>query len=180
MKNLLIVLLVVFAIAFSSCGKKDEAKEEKKDGDKKEVVKDDILKGLVYDKGFVNQYGENLASLRLKSKAENKTAYFLNIYYKGDWKEYKKEEFKSSSEKIGKYPAIIDKSPTSVIVDVQVTPGVLISVQWRDDLLKGYDNLETMKKIASMYEMEGIEKLTGDKISGTELAKYFPKFETEQ
>jgi hypothetical protein len=61
-----------------------------------------------------------------------------------------------------------------------VAPGVLISVQWRDDLQKGYDNIETMKKIASMYDMEGIEKLTGDKISGTELAKYFPKFETEQ
>jgi hypothetical protein len=83
MKNLLIVLCVAFAIAFSSCGKKDEAKEEKKDGNQKEVVKDDILKGLVYDKGFVNQYGESVASLRLKSKAENKTAYFLNLYYKG-------------------------------------------------------------------------------------------------
>lgn len=182
MKSFTLTLFLVFVIAFTSCGKKDEVKQEvKKDEVKKEEVKDDLLKGLFYQEELSKQYGENLASSRLSTKEEKRTfAYSLNIYYKGDWKDYKKDEFKSTAEKIGKYPAIIDSSSYSIIIDVQVQPGVLVSVLWQSDALKGYNKLEPMKKLAVMFDFEGIEKLTGDKISGVELAKYFPKFEVNK
>lgn len=170
----IIVLLIAFAMVFASCGKKDEVKKE----DKKEVVKDDILKGLFYQKELSDQINTNQANNRLTTKDEkNNCAYELDIFYKGDWKDYKQEEFKTTAEKIGKYPAIIDKSQYTIQIYVQALPGVLVCVTWKYDLLKGYDNLETMKKIASMFDYEGLEKLKGDNVSGVELAKYFPKFE---
>lgn len=178
MKKILL-FIIILAFIFTTCGKKDEGKqEEKKDVVKKEEVKDDILKDLLYQQDLSVQYGDNMAEGRLTTKEEkNNVAYILHIYYKGDWKGYKQEEFKSATEKIRKYPAIIEKSGTSILVYVQVIPNVLVFEEWRNDFLKGFDNLDAMKKIALMYDLEGLEKLTVDKISGTELAKYFPKFE---
>lgn len=179
----LIYLFIAFAIIFTSCGKKDEVKkdEPKKEEKKEEVKKDDAFKDLKYGTSTLSLESRQ-AKNSLYDSARNQV-YDLGLY-KSDYVaitiQYYKEKF-------------MDKYPMWVKVDEKGDNEVELFINERytvwvyarggiDNSVKGYDKPELVKKLISLFDLEGISKLPTDNkidnLEGKDFAKFLPKFET--
>lgn len=168
---LLIATILLFAL--SSCGKKDEVK---KDDTKKEVT-ESVLK----DQGYSNittNYDNDCGAFTIKKSEPDKYIYELKIDYKA-MNESVKQSFAESKEKIGKYPVRISMGDDSLKTEVEIAmPNeIWVRVSNATDKDKIHQNTELLKKVIPEFDLPGLEKITGDKVTGVELAKYLPKIE---
>lgn len=126
----------------------------------------------MYGSDNTTQNTDNYASALLELKDRTEYVYALYVYNKND---YRKDDYNTTTEKVGKYPALIEKEGTSLKLFAKISPNITAYVGWQTDFLTGYDNTDLMKEVLLMLDLAGLEKLSGDKIIGTELFKYFPK-----
>lgn len=81
------------------------------------------------------------------------------------------EGYKSSAEKVGKYPAkIFENKWIWMMVNDRIEIRLIA-----DDKSKDFQNTEKLKKFILSFDLAGLEKITGPKQKGKDLEKYIPK-----
>lgn len=179
MKSILIIWLLAFAVAFTSCGKKVEVKQEVKKDEKKEVVIDDVFKGLKYSSEMLIddwQVGNSLVN----DTGGLCLGFFIYINEK-DTTLYDvcKDKFKD------KYPLNVDVEPNSKSNRAMVLLPNYLTVNvsgygTTSGAIKEYDKPETLKKLLALFDFDGLSKLPKENIKGNDLVKFMPKFESKQ
>ncbi len=162
MKKILLLSIVIM-IALASCGKKEEAKKEEKkpfsecaylpDGYDSDVhlAKDVIIRGT--DSAVYDLYADYK-----KSRLEKETG-----------------KLKGFSIQEKAYDA-----NTGIELMMQLPNGVYIEISnINPKHLAKYRNVDRMKELLLMFDLDGLSKITGDVLpgGGKDLEKYFPKLD---
>jgi len=165
-KGILFFLLVCFA--FASCGKKD-------DSGKKTNIKDKLI--ITY----TNDYQNNFAAVMTSTKdSALKSAVDFNIRHQTipDW------ELKECKEKVANYPCrIIPHDDSTKEINVFLPNNIILLAEGDADKEMGspeWNDIEKLKATIPEFDIDGLLKLSGDTIKGTELLKYFPKLDKKQ
>ncbi len=80
------------------------------------------------------------------------------------------DQYKSSTEKVGKYPAkIFENKWIWLMVNERIEIRLVA-----DEKQKEFQNTEKLKNFILSFDLAGMEKVTGPKIKGNELKKFIP------
>jgi len=92
-----------------------------------------------------------------------------------DWVNEKStiETYKKLQTSVGKYPAnISDNKWVWIMVNDRIEIRLLA-----DDNSKDFQDTDKLKGFILTFNLDGLSKITGDKVSGQELLKYVPKLD---
>ncbi len=86
------------------------------------------------------------------------------------------ESYKNTGDTIEKYPAkIYDNKWIWILVNDRIEIRLIA-----DDNEKEYRNTEMLENFLSLFDLKGMEKVTGPKVSAKELEKFIPKLDDKK
>jgi hypothetical protein len=166
MKNLIYFVFAAVLI-FASCKKTQTTKEEKQDVN--------VFKNLVYSNVTDNDAKSTTAFL-MKKQSKDTAVYTMEIKYES-YNEGYIQGFKEADKKLGKYPVRSSNDETGIRKEIMLSNEIFVLVESYPDYIKEFRNEALMEKMIMLFDLEGLEKLKKENITGTELVKYLPKFE---
>jgi hypothetical protein len=105
----------------------------------------------------------------VKNKEGNNVLWFQVFDQVGDAKTI--EGYKNSSERIGKYPArIFDNKWIWLMVNNRIEIRCIA-----DNKSKEFQSNEKLKEFILAFDLEGMGRVTGPKLKGTDLKKFIPR-----
>lgn len=83
--------------------------------------------------------------------------------------------YKTSTEKVGKYPAkIFENKWVWIMVNNRIEIRLIA-----DDKIREFHDTDKLKKFIETFDLAGMEKITGPKVKGKDLQKFIPKLNTK-
>jgi len=115
------------------------------------TTKNIILDGYAY-----NKEGKRVLWIQVIDQLGNKTVI---------------DSYKKTTEKIDNYPAKINKNEWIFLL---VNDRIEIHL-FADKTSKDFQDADELKKFIKLFDLAGMEKITGQKVKGDELEKFLPK-----
>ncbi|MCP4132449.1 MAG: hypothetical protein GY754_15865 [bacterium] len=149
-KVLCFALIAVMSLAVVSCKKSE-------------------FKGLKYDGMMADDNTDSWLQANVVNKDGKKVMWFQ--FFDQVDKKSEIESYKDSSEKVGTFPASVNK-------DKHVWTLINNRFEIRliaDDESKDYQNTEKLKKFILAFDIDGMSKVAGDKLTAKAMEKFLPK-----